>query len=175
MKHLLLLAFLPLAIGCSKSTDVQPGQTNQVQSPALKQAANVTFTSTGVHVGNEIYDGTFSVSGLINGTGTSQEAVAITIPSSGNPQAMMNATYTFHSTQTFTLDNNGGSITVATAGTWAFSDPTLLHATGTGTWNIISSTGSYAGLHGNGTLNITSIDFTGATTVADQYTGYIHF
>jgi hypothetical protein len=175
MKKLLLIALLPLAVGCSKSTDVQPIGSSTVNTPKAKQAANVTFTSAGVHVGNEVYDGTFSASGLISGTGTTQEAVAITIPLGGSVQALMNATYTFHSTQTFTFAASSGSITVVTSGTWAFTDPSLSYATGTGNWNIISSTGAYAGLQGNGTLSI-SIDFTGAaTSVTDSYTGYVHF
>jgi hypothetical protein len=88
----------------------------------------------------------------------------------------MNATYTFSSTQTFTFSGGAGSITVVTSGQWWFTDATMLHAAGSGNWNVIASTGTYAGIHGNGNLQITSIDFSGAApAVTDIYEGYLHY
>jgi hypothetical protein len=177
MKKLIFLALLPLAVACNKNNDsVAPSNNTSKLQPALKQSSNTAFTTAGALGNDDIYHGTFSVSGLLSGTGTTAESVNITMPSSGNPQAMMNATYTFHSTQTFTFDDNSGSITIVTAGQWAFTNATLTHASGSGNWNIVSGTGSYSNLHGNGTVAITDIDFSqGAPTVTDVYNGSLHY
>ena len=149
MKKLLLLATLPLWVACSKSENMTTApSTSAAAGVKAKKSVNTTFSSSGIEQGDEIYHGTFSVSGFINGAGTSGDSFSVNIPTGGNRSALMYATYTFTSTQTFTFNGGAGSITVVTNGQWWFTDATLLHAAGSGNCNVISSTGTYAGLHG---------------------------
>ena len=176
MKKLALIALLPLAVACNKqANDVVVTPAHNTSGAMAKKTVNTTFTSSAVLGSNDLYQGTFTASGFVSGSGTSSESVNITMPASGNPQALANATYTFHSTQTFTFSSTS-SITIVTSGSWAFTSSSLQHATGSGNWTITHGTGDYANLHGTGSLEITDIDFSGtATAVSDEYVGNLHY
>jgi hypothetical protein len=171
MKKLMLLALLPLAVACNKSSNLKV-------APVMKQTGtSTTFSSTQnfngyTNNGKEIYTGSFNVTGLFNGAGTTNEIVNVTWPSSGSGTAISNATFTFAATQTFSFAN--GSITLQVNGTWWLTSQTS--GAGSGSWNIISGTGNYSNISGSGTMTIDQILFnaTGAYQVNDTYTGSLY-
>jgi hypothetical protein len=183
MKHLIrLVSFSVLSAtlftSCKKNveepivnTPLQEINASEAKTSNLEN--NTVFTSSAAEASGEVYYGTFSVSGFITGTGTTAESVNITIPS-GTGTAMMNASYTFSSTQVFTFTD--GSITIKTHGKWWFTNVALLLAAGSGKWEVIASTGAYNGIKGGGTLDITSINLgVSPATVTDVYNGSLSY
>ena len=176
IKKFLSVIFLSaLFVSCkkdsSKTADVVIDQNSKPNALMARQSANTHFSTTQSNVGNDLYQGTFTATGFVSGNGTTNEVVYVTYPSSGNPIALNNATYTFHSTQTFDF-GNGNTITIKPQGQWFFTSPGI--ATGSGTWAVIAGTGTYLKIKGTGTVNITSINLIAGTT-ADEYDGNLFY
>ena len=184
----MILALLPLLTACNKSSEMRivpavceaTNRSTTANPPvtAMRVAGTAVTLSTTQNFGGytsngkEIYAGAFTASGLLNGSGTTNEIVNVTWPSSGSGTGVSNATFTFHSSQTFTFAD--GSLTIRTNGTWGFTSATT--GAGSGSWTVSSGTGNYADIDGYGTLEITEILFnsTGAYEISDVYTGSLY-
>ena len=126
--------------------------TSPIESAFKNQPVAVSLSISAFFNGPGTTAGTFSSSGFLNTTGTTSETVRLT-------------SQTFHGKTVFTDAN--GSFTAILNGQYALNSPTT--ALGSGNWNIISGTGAYAMLKGNGQMSFT-VDFvTGA--VNDEWTG----
>ena len=180
MKKLIILALLPFAVACNKSSDMTVAPDANRHAPSMKKAATSVSFSTVANAsgitsnGKGIYNGSYTgANGLLNANGTMSEIVNVTWPSGSNGNGIANGTYTYSSQ--LIVSDASGTLTLQLNGTWWFSGPAS--AAGSGNWTVVSGTGGYAGVKGSGTMTIDEILFneSGPYQTSDTYTGSLYY
>ena len=148
---ILVIATL-LFLGCDQAVD-NPTSANEVQPSALSKPSPVTIILEN--------DGSFIATGALSASGTYVMDV--------NPRGLGPWGTTLHCPTVLT--NANGTITVRLDCRMILTSEST--AGGPGNWRILSGTGAYANLHGEGTLTM-DIDFV-ANTAVENLVGNVFF